>query len=581
MRRLITEFLLFRAIDKFPQSRFDPQVWSNEMQNAGLHDSDPWLFNFVLDGVTNGFSLQVKEGATLDKTNRNLPTTPTGDIKITKWLLDAIRKGWAIGPFKPDGIPRDLFPNGVHVNPLGAVPKPNGKIRPIVHCSAPRSGRSVNSEMYEEWKTVRYTRFIDIVRLVKEVGQNGYLWCADAADAYLQLTLKHRDTKYVAVNWLGLIVVFTVLIFGLSSAPKIYTHFADAIERIVVSNGDSTLWHGRDSIQLIRHYLDDFFGGHRDLNCANEQFDCFLRLLRTLNIPYAPHKVVRPSREQKLLGFIWDTTSMVVRIPQTKIDSITSTLKDLLRLKRKRPTKQELLSIVGKLRWFSVTMFGAQAFVRRIEQQAYSVKRLSDHVRINSGIRRDIQFWLDGFSTLKQGVSLDFLLKNPSHGDIHVYTDASGCIGMGGVSSEGYWYQTRWQSIWPGKQKIDIFFGEMLAVVVFVYCNAHRWTGKSITFHCDNEAVEWTLRRKRCTFKRNDTADLIRIMCLLAIKHRFYFWIARVATDDNGLADALSRFNNTKLNECVSSGEWTDFPLNAELSGENIRSFCSSLEYIP
>lgn len=333
MKQKMREFLLFRAIDQFPGSRFDPKVWDEQMKLAGLDQSNPWLYNFVLDGVTDGFSLQVEPDCRLDSTHRNLPTNAMGDLKITRWLLDSLNKGWVMGPFKPDQIPRDVFPHGVHVNPIGAVPKPNGKIRPIVNCSAPRSGNSVNSSMSEEWKTVKYTSFLDIVRLVRSVGRDGYLWSADAADAYLQLSIKRGDCKYIAVNWLGLILVFCVLIFGLSSAPRIYTHFADVIEEIVKSK-EKQLWSADNGIQLIRHYLDDFFGGHSSFESASKQFRLFLDVLSTLNVPFAPHKVVPPARSQKLLWFIWDTSSMTVSIPPAKFKAVKEQLLKLRRLKK-------------------------------------------------------------------------------------------------------------------------------------------------------------------------------------------------------------------------------------------------------
>ena len=300
------------------------------MIKGGLHESNPWLFNFIKDGVSNGFPIFVKDGVKLDSNTRNLPTTPMDDYKITKWLLDALQKQRACGPFDPNDFPSDLFPDGVHVNPLGCVPKPNGKIRPIVHCSAPRSGRSVNSETVDEWKTVKYTSFLELVKLVHSVGPNGYLWCADAADAYLQLTLRPSDCKYVACNWLGKIVVFTVLIFGLSSAPRIYTHFADVIE-MIVKDKDPSLFTNSDCVQLIRHYLDDFFGGHSSERKANQQFHLLLTVFDVLNVPYQEHKCSLPSRVQKILGYVFDTRNMTVSIPTDKYNKTISLLRALYR----------------------------------------------------------------------------------------------------------------------------------------------------------------------------------------------------------------------------------------------------------
>jgi hypothetical protein len=487
--------------------------------------------------------------------------------------LASFRKNRMVGPFRPDAIPTRLFPRGVQINPIGSVTKPNGKIRPIVHCSAPRKGKSVNSEMIEEWKTVKYTSFLELVKLVKAVGKDGYLWSADAADAYLQLTVRPTDCKYIAVNWLGLVVVFTVLIFGLSSAPRIYTHFADVIEEIA-KNKDKRLFTSDELIQLIRHYLDDFFGGHNAKPCTDRQFELFMGVMCTLNVPFNPDKCSPPAQWQKILGFIWDTRSMTVRIPDDKYEAVRKLLLEIRNNPKRKQTKRELLSLIGKLRWCSVAMFAAHAFVRRLEERAHSQKRLTAHIRLNAEARKDIDFWLDGFEALNRGLPLDFILKRASASDITVYSDASGSIGMGAASDKGHFCQMRWKWIWSRLDKIDIFFAELLAIVAFANERAPHWQNQSITFFCDNEAVEWALRKKRCCFKRKDVAALLRHLCALAQRHRFYFWVTRVPTDENSLADALSRFDDEKLDKCKSERQWSKYTMEKRTRNAHIASFC-------
>jgi hypothetical protein len=371
------------------------------------------------------------------------------------------------------------------------------------------------------------------------------------------------------------ILVFTVLIFGLSSAPRIYTHFADVIEQIVHKK-DETLFTSHDLVQLIRHYLDDFFGGHSNRESSMHQFELFLRVLDTLNVPYNPAKCSVPSQVQKILGFVFDTTRMVVRIPDAKYEAISVDLHTLIT--QRSIVKRKLLSIIGKLRWFSTTMFGAQAFVRRMEDRANRVKRVDNHVKIDSTIRKDVQFWLDGFRVLNRGLPIDFILKRASDTDITVYTDASSKIGMGAVDCQSNYLQIKWTTIWPRSTQIDIFFAEMLAIVAFTQARATSWSGKSIRFYCDNEAVEWSLRKKSCCFERRDVAHLIRTLCRLAITHQFYFWVERVSSDDNSLADALSRFDTVKLTQITSNTDWSQFQLTSAIDHAIVLDLCKSCD---
>ena len=61
---------------------------------------------------------------------------------------------------------------------------------------------------------------------------------------------------------------------GLSSSPRIYTAFADAVEYICVNkHRDLSFLNG---IQQIRHYIDDFFGAVPDW--ATAQIHTFFSL---------------------------------------------------------------------------------------------------------------------------------------------------------------------------------------------------------------------------------------------------------------------------------------------------------------
>ena len=61
------------------------------------------------------------------------------------------------------------------------------------------------------------------------MGKNGYLWAADAADAYLRVPIKRKDWVFTGIKWNKHYFILTCLPFGLSSSCLLYTLFADAI----------------------------------------------------------------------------------------------------------------------------------------------------------------------------------------------------------------------------------------------------------------------------------------------------------------------------------------------------------------
>ena len=98
--------------------------------------------------------------------------------------------------------------------------------------------------------------------------------------------------------------------FGLSSAPKILTAVADAIEWIARHEG----------IQSIRHYLDDFLLiAPPDSEIGQMDLDHLLTLFERLQIPVALHKLEGPAGCITFLGIEVDTQAMVLRLPRAKI----------------------------------------------------------------------------------------------------------------------------------------------------------------------------------------------------------------------------------------------------------------------
>ena len=59
--------------------------------------------------------------------------------------------------------------------------------------------------------------------------------------------------------------------------------------------------------------------------------------------------------------------------------------------------------------------------------------------------------------------------------------------------------------------------------------------------HCDNESGVYILRKKSCAYKNAAVLVVVRFICSLAVRHQFYFWIKHIRTEENVIADALSR----------------------------------------
>jgi hypothetical protein len=428
----------------------------------------------------------------------------------------------------------------VRLSPLGAV-HTSDKDRVIVDFSAPhRRGQSLNGALHDDWTTVQYSSFRDRVAMAVAIGKDGLLWSIDAKDAYLQLKVRPDQRHFLAVEWANVVFVFAVMMLGLASAPRIYTLFADVVMWIVMAAAPA-LWASADTPLLI-HYLDDFFGGHQDRAQAFRQFALIKETWDKLNIPWKASKAIPPAPIAKILGLLFDLPAQAIRLPSEKAKKY---LDHCARISAQpRVSKRDLLSLAGRLRHASVAIFGGAAFVRNIEAEAHRSRELFHSRRVTAALRCDLDFWMSALPTLSQGVPFDYYLRHPDAGDVLVTSDASGTIGMGGSATSGEFFAIRWSTIWPRCRELDIYFGEALGIAVLPHLLRHDWLGKSVTLFTDNANAEWAFRRKRCADGRTDISTLIKHVCLSANTHQFRFWIDRITTDENTIADGLSRFKS-------------------------------------
>ena len=552
------ELRALRPREQAPKYDLPYEAWAKHSVGA-----DPELREWALDGIANGFNIHVKDDPALERSEvANLPMTVAQKLFFTLWTMKQFVSGALWGPFKTDqsDVPGQLKP--LRVNPQGMVKKGNHfgvaeedkDWRPINHQSHPRSGMSVNSQVEDEWATVQYIQFREIVELMDFAGKGALIWAVDAKDAFLRVPIRKTDMRFMAFVWAGTLWFFTSLCFGLASAPRIYTLFADLTLWIITHKAlpgrkvARWVYEGR---QLAHHYVDDFFGvvPRRSGIDAWRQFRLTIAWFKELGIPTTEKKILAPSTRQVILGFLYDTNDQTVSIPAAKCAEYGALIDRLLDEDRTEVTKQEVLSLVGKLRWASACVFAGPAFVRRMELYANRTRRLQDKVKTRP-MRPDLIWWKAQIERAAVGMEFARILAKHDSGDVHVLTDASTLDGMGGWSStSGQYFRERWsdharRDIFApvvGKAP-DIFWKEMCAVVTAALIWGHQWRGKTVTFHCDNMSCVWTIIKRACAKERKDIMHMVRILMDTANACGFHPFVVHIKGKDNVTADALSRF---------------------------------------
>ena len=308
---------------------------------------------------------------------------------------------------------------------------------------------------------------------------------------------------------------------------------------------------------MLYHYLDDFFGGHRDKKIAEQQFKLLFDLLIKLGIPTSPDKCTRPQQIIIILGFLLDTLTQTVSIPKEKIQRYISDINWLIKHQHLCTIKL-LHEIDGKLRHCSRAMYGGAAFLRGIEGLLWQKKFIEqkfDHetFKLTPRAKYDLDFWLEVLPFMTNKTPFKYILKDKYIPDITIYADASEkdtCKAYGGIDTLGHYYSESFFNtdmkfiIASGTRLINVF--ELLAIVVGIDIHKEYYSHKSILIRCDNtSACNWIIKQgaKFNAITEKLVTCILKYLFKILIKYKIYISVKRIESDDNVFADKLSRLD--------------------------------------
>ena len=113
------------------------------------------------------------------------------------------------------------------------------------------------------------------------------------------------------MHWKRQFFIDLCLAFGLRSACKIFSDFADILQWILQN------W---ALIEFLLHYLDDFFlTGPPESDICQNNLSKAEMLCAELGVPLAEEKTVGPSTVITFLGIELDSIRFEARLPQDKL----------------------------------------------------------------------------------------------------------------------------------------------------------------------------------------------------------------------------------------------------------------------
>ena len=373
---------------------------------------------WVLRTIESGVSWTWKVGPPA-KSFRS-PKGRIGNYEVLKEELDSlISKGALV---TRENLPAEAN-SPTFVASYFAVPKKDkDKFRPIANLK-PLNRSIANSKFkMESVKSVR-----------RWLVKGAFMVSLDLTDAYLSLAVDVDRWRFLGLEFEGVDYFYSCLCFGLNAGPRIFTK---CVKRIIqFFRSVFAIW--------ITFYLDDLLAQNLDPQKLLAQSQMMILVLHLLGfkVNFKKSDLV-PSQRVTYLGFIFDTISMTVSLPEEKvrkIESLTASFlgKEFITVKQLQVLMGTLESTRPAVRVAPLHYRKTQALLVLATRRKWSMKRA---LVISQGIKDELTWWVRELSNHSSSP-----MRDPP-AQISIWSDAAtseGC-GWGGHSSLGQTAQGVW-----------------------------------------------------------------------------------------------------------------------------------------
>ena len=459
------------------------------------------------------------------------------------YIRDSLKYGAVLGPWDdveevreflrsvagPGAKPGNSGAVPLHHVPCGTVDKPGTAGRVIKDMSF-GNVESINFWItMAEQDTVVFDRLPVVTRIIREArrrhGPDAPLraYKLDIEAAFRRVVLRVADW------WMGLTGVpdddgaikywlDIACTFGMRSSVFIYCLFSAAMRR----------W-GHDLDQLLAIYMDDIFGIAQE-DDADAALQRIIDMVLDCGFTVQPKKIVPPASVVEYIGVIVDLERLEYRISPERLAATMALLRDWRQ--RRRASRRELESIVGKLAWIAQLVPFARLFIHRLLGAMRGLHRAHHRVRITREMRLDLAWWEE---YLPEFNGVPILPETLEAFDLDFATDASGW-GYGAHLQELY-FCGQWSA--AEADRYDINVRELWTVFMAVDAFRERLRGRRVRVLIDNQAaVAWLTGWRTAS---DDAARLLRRFFVVLAQEGITLLPEYIATDDNVRADALSR----------------------------------------
>ena len=395
-----------------------------------------------------------------------------------------------------------------------------------------------------------------------------FIGCSDIKSAFRLLPLKKSCWKWLIMmakdpeskNWQ--FFIDKCFPFGASISCSHFQHYSNVLKHLIQY---------RTTMNSINNYLDDFLFVAATVILCNFLVQEFLTMCNELGIPIFMEKMEWAAIRIIFLGILLDGRTMNLIIPEDKRIRAVNMIQALLNHKKARVN--EIQSLCGFLNFLNKAVLLGRAFThhmyakfsksidlsrvglyrkngKAVQQATKGMLKPHHHIRLDSEFKFDCHIWLQFLTNeqLRKTVCrpmLDVKDKVNSR-EIGFYSDTSKAVlkGFGCIFGKN-WICGQWPAKFIKECDLSIEYLELFAMVAGLLTWQKQLSNMNIVVHCDNQAVVQMVNNitPGCT----KCMRLIRIVVLNGLIHNRRVRAKFVRTQDNGIADSLSRLEFTRF----------------------------------
>ena len=304
------------------------------------------------------------------------------------------------------------------------------------------------------------------IRVVKGLlRKNDWMVKLDLKDAYLSVPMSSPHRRFLRFEWRQQIWEFNCLPFGLSSAPYTFTKLLKPAVALLRKLG----------IRCIL-YLDDMLIMAQSKTALLEHLAMAIDLLVSLGfIINLDKSVIKPTRLIEFLGFLLNSISMSISLPNRKVHQIQQLVKKLVQASQ--ITTRSLAQLLGLMVAAHPAILPAPLYYRQLEKQKIrqvQSQGYDSNITLPTHVKSELMWWMNNLK--HNGRSLQI-----SQWDLVIESDASmrGWGASCGTTSTG--------GLWTKEESHNhINYLELLAAFLALKTFAPKLKSSKILLRLDN-----------------------------------------------------------------------------------------------